>query len=622
MSVRINTNIEALNAQRHLGVISAAFGQSVERLSSGLRINRAADDAAGLAISQRLVSQVTGLNQAQRNAQDGVSMVQTAEGALGEIHSMLQRIRELAVEAGNSTISTADAGSIDAEITALHAEINRIAQRTSFNGQNLLTGALSVSQSGGTLGAGTALMSGHSAAVTAIDMSGARAGATYTLSSAGGAGTLTLSDGAGHQQQVTLTAIGPTRQEQIGFGSLGVKITVMGDPAKTAAELSTDLATTGAAHVMSPAGLSGWDLVNGDIITQIDTSPVPVQNVMYYPSGAIDGPAPTMVASQGLGEGTFQFHTTPLGHIFGMVAGEDFSGDLAAFNPGHAESIVLTGDRGSALTLSYHQSATAGSLADEATDFDLAFATFTAGAGAATVGGMTVDPAAGAGTYTFSSSAPGTLSLSGPGGAQTVAVADIAPNGSQTLDFGAVSFTLTANSGGMSGASIVSNLLQVANDSIVVADTGGAGSAGTMIAGAGTSAATFQIGANEGDTLQVDFVNAQTAAYAGFDAAVTAFTSSLDGAAAGTLIAAADTAINYVSGLRAGLGAVQNRLQHTMNSIGAGSGNLAASLSRIRDLDVASEMVSFTRTQVLQQAAVAILAQANQAPSNILTLLR
>ena len=102
MSVRINTNIEALNAQRNLSATASVFAKSVEKLSSGLRINRAADDAAGLAISEKLRAQVTGLNQAQRNAQDGVSMVQTAEGALTEVHSMLQRIRELAVEAANS----------------------------------------------------------------------------------------------------------------------------------------------------------------------------------------------------------------------------------------------------------------------------------------------------------------------------------------------------------------------------------------------------------------------------------------------------------------------------------------------------------------------------------------
>jgi flagellin len=136
------------------------------------------------------------------------------------------------------------------------------------------------------------------------------------------------------------------------------------------------------------------------------------------------------------------------------------------------------------------------------------------------------------------------------------------------------------------------------------------------------SAATFQIGANEGDTLQVGFANAQTAAYAGFDAAITAFSSGLNSTTAGALISATDNAIATVSSIRGGYGAVENRLSHTVSSISVASENLNASESRIKDLDVASEMVNFTKTQILQQAGTSILAQANSAPQSILTLLR
>ena len=388
MSMRINTNIEALNAQRNLTATSNKFASSVEKLSSGLRINRAADDAAGLGIAEKLQAQVTGLNQAQRNAQDGISMVQTAEGALTEVHSMLQRIRELAVQAGNSTVGTADASSINAEITSLQAEINRIAQKTTFNGQNLLTGTMSVSQSSGTAAVGTALATGATASISAVDVAGAKASTTYTLSSAGGAGTLTLSDGVGNSQQVTLDAtIGADGTSTINFGTLGVKLTIVGASGKTGANMSTDL-----------AGLN-----------------------------------------------------------------------------------VVTGS---------------------------------------------------------------------------------------------------------------------------------------------TTGATFQIGANEGDTLGVGFANAQTSAYTGFDAAITAFTGALTTTTAGSLITATDNAIAYISGIRGGFGAVENRLTHTVSSISVASENLNASESRIKDLDMASEMVTFTKTQVLQQAGTSILAQANSAPQNILTLLR
>jgi flagellin len=141
VGVRINTNVEALNAQRNLSMSAVAFGKSVEKLSSGLRINRAADDAAGLAISEKLRAQVKGLNQAQRNAQDGISMVQTAEGALNEIHSSLQRIRELAVQYQNGTVGSDEQGAITDEVAQLVAGVQDVISQTSFNGQTLLDGA-------------------------------------------------------------------------------------------------------------------------------------------------------------------------------------------------------------------------------------------------------------------------------------------------------------------------------------------------------------------------------------------------------------------------------------------------------------------------------------------------
>jgi flagellin len=392
MGVRINTNIEALNAQRNLGISGLAFGKSVEKLSSGLRINRAADDAAGLAISEKLRAQVRGLNQAQRNAQDGISMVQTAEGALTEVHSMLQRMRELAVQASNSTLSSADTQSVNTEITALKAEIDRVAGSTTFNGQFLLTGALSVSQSGGTAIVGLALATTTNADISSVDVSGAKASTTYTLTSQAG-GFVTLTEG-GNSQQVALSAIGATGTEVVNFSTLGVKITIVGAAAKTAVDLATDLATK------------------------------------------------------------------------------------------------------------------------------------------------------------------------------------------------------------------------------------------TIITGAG-SAANFQIGANASDTLAVTFADARTSA-AGYGTLATNIgtfstaTGSGTGivAAAQALITSVDTALAYISTTRGNFGAVQNRLEHTVASLGVSSENLAASESRIRDLDVASEMVNFTKTQILQQAGTAILAQANQAPQSVLSLLR
>jgi len=145
MSLRINSNIDALTAHRHLEANSAASSKSMARLSSGYRINSASDDAAGLSISERMRGQIRGLGQAKINAQDGISMVQTAESALNNVHSMLQRARELAVQFQNGSLSTADRTAIQAEVDLLHDEIQRIADQTAFNGTNVLNSNSAVS---------------------------------------------------------------------------------------------------------------------------------------------------------------------------------------------------------------------------------------------------------------------------------------------------------------------------------------------------------------------------------------------------------------------------------------------------------------------------------------------
>ena len=140
MSLRIQTNVEAFNAQRHLSATTDKIATAMERLSSGYRINRAADDAAGLSISEKLQAQINGLDQANRNAQDAVSLTQTAEGSLDEVHEMLQRVRELAVQYKNGTLSTSDQQAIQSEVNQLASEIERIGQSVEFNGINLLSG--------------------------------------------------------------------------------------------------------------------------------------------------------------------------------------------------------------------------------------------------------------------------------------------------------------------------------------------------------------------------------------------------------------------------------------------------------------------------------------------------
>jgi flagellin len=145
VSLRIQNNVEAFNAHRNLSATEGALGRSMERLSSGYRINRAADDAAGLAISERLRGQINGLGQAQRNVQDAVSLVQTAEGSLTEVHAMLQRVRELAVQYKNGSLSNADRTAIQSEVNQLASEIERIGTSSEFNGIKLLNSAQTIS---------------------------------------------------------------------------------------------------------------------------------------------------------------------------------------------------------------------------------------------------------------------------------------------------------------------------------------------------------------------------------------------------------------------------------------------------------------------------------------------
>jgi flagellin len=176
MSLRIQNNVEALGAHRHLTETSSAIAKSMERLSSGFRINRAADDAAGLAISERMRAQTRGLEQTTRNIQDGVSLVQTAEGNLDEVHSMLQRVRELAVQYKNGTLSASDQAAIQTEVNQLASEIERVGTSAKFNGITLLAAS-------GTVTFQVGVNDGDAITVSTISL-GSSVGSFSTLSSA------------------------------------------------------------------------------------------------------------------------------------------------------------------------------------------------------------------------------------------------------------------------------------------------------------------------------------------------------------------------------------------------------------------------------------------------------
>ncbi|MEX2446420.1 MAG: flagellin [Dehalococcoidia bacterium] len=232
MAMIINTNVSALNAQRNLAMTNERMNKTLEKLSSGLRINRAADDAAGLAISEKMRAQIRGMQQGQRNAQDGVSMLQTAEGALNEVHSILQRIRELAVQAGNTTLSSSDRVAIGEEMVALRSEVDNISIRTRFNGQSLLNGSLAVTDAGtGTANAVTVTENGADVTVGSVDVGNAEGDTTYSLADAGG-GDLSLSytaNGLTQTETVSLSAMGANGTQAVTFSNLGVTVNLEHD---------------------------------------------------------------------------------------------------------------------------------------------------------------------------------------------------------------------------------------------------------------------------------------------------------------------------------------------------------------------------------------------------------
>jgi len=245
MALMISTNINAIEAQHLLAANSMKYSRALERLSSGLRINRAADDAAGLAVSEKLKAQIRGTEQASRNAQDSINMIQTGEGALNEVDDMMQRMRELGVQAANGTLSSSDLGQINQELQQLGNEVNAVAGRTQFNGQNLLNGSLVTSlKNTSTTQVGTQInTTGGNASIAAVDVSKAAANTTFNLTSAV-AGTLTLTNATTNvAQTLTLSAIAANSTNTLSFSSLGVSIQVSTDAGgKTAAGLATDLA--------------------------------------------------------------------------------------------------------------------------------------------------------------------------------------------------------------------------------------------------------------------------------------------------------------------------------------------------------------------------------------------
>jgi len=508
---RIMTNISAINGQRNLAKTGLRLGKVLEKLASGYRINRAADDAAGLAISEKMRAQIRGNRQALRNAQDGISMLQTAEGAMDEVHSILQRMRELAVQSANGTY--ADNGpertSIGEEIAQLRNEIDRISFSTEFNGQKVLTGALSSLVAGA---AATSLVSGE-----------------------------------------------------------GISAVI--------------------------AGLTGSDLVNGDTVTPNVTA-----TTLTVASTALAG---TYTSSYNAT--TDQLTLTGPGGLTQTLS-------VAAFAAAGAQNLNFTN-----LGINVLLTATAAESADNigaglvtASNDTIALN----GTGVAEILATTAKPQ----TYNITTTTGTDLTLTGTDGTtQTIAAPTLAPNGTATIDFNqlGIQLTLSAGPGGRTPAQIATDLTSANNNSIVVAGSG--------------NVSTLQVGANVPDTLALTFLSMQSDQLGSLAFKLGGSTGLISTMGtqvvktitdAHNLMSALDGAIQTLNSTRGTLGAAQNRLEHTINSLGVSVENLSVSESRIRDADIAELSSDMVAANILQSAGVSVLAQANQTPQAVLQLLQ
>ena len=497
MALVINTNVMSLNAQRNLTTSGNQLSQSLQRLSSGLRINSAKDDAAGLAISDRMTTQISGLNQASRNANDGISLAQTTEGALQEVTNNLQRIRELAVQSANATNSDSDRAALDQEVQQRIAEIDRIASQTAFNGRKVLDGSFGGAsfQVGANVGETISLALTSSVKATAIGQTATSTGnvALTSLFTTGGTDAVaTTSGSAGAWTSAVSNADGQNFSLSVGGVSI-LNVTATGGANETIDAARVQSAVTAAAGALTAAGISVSGTVAGSNLTFTKA----------------DGTSMAIVVAN-----TFN---TP-----GGFAGANFA----------------TGT---------HTVSGTPAVAGTSGPYTLGSTTIQVGTGTA------VDVA---GTY-----------------ADAQALVD-AINSKVAGAYASID----------------------ANDHLVISS----GEALTL-GGAGATALGVASAALGGS---LNTQNVKTTA------------------GANSAIQSVDAALTSVSNLRSTLGAIQNRFQSVINSLQAVSENLSASRSRILDTDFASETASLTRAQILQQAGTAMVAQANSAPQNVLSLLR
>ena len=542
MAMVVQHNMSAMNANRNLGVTTSAQAKSSEKLSSGYRINRAADDAAGLSISEKMRSQIRGLNKASDNAQDGISLIQTAEGALNESHSILQRMRELAVQAGNGTETDDDREAVQNEISQLQEELTRISETTEFNTMKLLDG----SQAGGSTSTGAGPKFGVvdstlDGALVTSNVKGVKVlTAASSLTKAGSENAVW--NAAGNELTLNLSLNKVYSQEEIDELIANAK-----------QEDSTSSGTPSEVKVTLKNGTFNAD--------QATTAGVATEEGVKSKSATT-----TITGTNFVGANQITFTANKYGKElnsaeftikFDKADGKEEVETTQAVAYNASNSITTTGKY--TIHLAAGKEYTEEDLEDILAKADL---------------DIDVD-----------------LAGSDPDDPETLFIT----TGAQT----ALTVTMGTNGKGLGSTQAMWSQ-----------DGYGSTSAGKGI--------TLQIGANEGQTMSFA-IEDMSARALGVDGNKVDL-STQEGAQKAT--STIDDAIKKVSQARGRMGAIQNRLEHTISNLDTAAENTQTAESRIRDTDMASEMVEHSKNNILAQAGQSMLAQANQSTQGVLSLLQ
>ncbi len=550
MAITINTNVTAMTAQRNLNSASNSVADSMAKLSSGLRINSAKDDAAGLQISNRLTNQSNGLNVAVRNANDGVSMAQTAEGAMQESSKIMERMRELALQSANGSNSDKDREAMQKEMGQLQEEMNRIADTTSFGGQNLLDGSF------GSKSFQIGANSNETQSLGLMDVSSHALGQTYKSFGSPATGDTVLTG--------TVSAGTQGNKGSVGINVGGTNHNI---------DLGYDMDATALQEK-----INNIDGLSGVTVTQADDK-TPAQNATMDITGLT------------MGAGTKGSLTINGAEIsLDDIAETDVSGnsDKNKLNLAVIDKInKQSSQTGVTAKIDYGTSATDG-----------------------TVAGKIVLEAKDGKTIDITASLTGAQGSTGTGTGGSAAAGAEGATAEMTIDG-----KLIEGTGGAGGADGSTEGENGEVDTEVLVKKGTPAIKGDFTINFATAKldASVEGAVMIGDTTITQAQGTTTESVASLDL------STQEGAQ--NAIDVLDSAMEQIDSKRAEIGAFQNRMNHTMSNLVNINENVAASNSRIKDVDFASETVNMTKGQILQQAGTSILAQAKQIPQSALSLL-